>query len=106
MHGSKDMDQVSHRNASAPTFPRNRNMTTIEVFDARNRWSELVERAFRGEKIVITRRGQVVARLMPPRADAQGQARALAARIRLNRVKHQAANTGILTRQMIEDGRR
>ena len=60
-------------------------MTTVGIFEAKNRLSELVERAARGEEIVITRRGEQ-ARLMPPQApDAQGQARTLAARIRQSR---------------------
>ena len=41
-------------------------MTTVGIFEAKNRLSELVERALRGEEIVITRRGEQVARLMPP----------------------------------------
>jgi prevent-host-death family protein len=58
--------------------------TTAGIFEAKNRLSELVERAARGEHITITRRGEAVARLMPPEAaDKQDQARKLAARISL-----------------------
>jgi antitoxin (DNA-binding transcriptional repressor) of toxin-antitoxin stability system len=50
-----------------------------------------------GEAIVITRRGEQVARLMPPRAsDALGAARDLAVRIRTNRASF--GRTGIGTR--------
>ena len=81
-------------------------MTTVGIFEAKNRLSELVERAARGEEIVITRRGEQVARLMPPRApDAPGQARALAARIRKSRAGH-ALGGGVSIRDMIEEGRR
>lgn len=81
-------------------------MTTVGIFEAKNRLSELVERAARGEEIVITRRGEQVARLMPPRApDAPGQARALAARIRKSRAG-QALGGGISIRDMIDEGRR
>ncbi len=81
-------------------------MTTVGIFEAKNRLSELVERAARGEEIVITRRGEQVARLMPPRApDAPGQARALAARIRRSRAG-QALGGGVSIRDMIEEGRR
>ena len=81
-------------------------MTTVGIFEAKNRLSELVERAARGEVIVITRRGEQVARLMPPQApDAVGQARALAARIRASRAGHSSSG-GVSIREMIEDGRR
>ena len=81
-------------------------MTEIGIFEAKNRLSELIERAARGEEIVITRRGAQVARLMPPLApDAKGQARTLAARIRLSRAGH-ALGGGVSVREMIEDGRR
>ena len=81
-------------------------MTTVGIFEAKNRLSELVDRAARGEEIVITRRGEQVARLMPPRApDAPGQARALAARIRRSRAG-QGLGGGVSIRDMIEEGRR
>lgn len=38
---------------------------TIGVFDAKARFSELVERAERGEEIVVTRHGRPVARVAP-----------------------------------------
>ena len=37
-------------------------MTSVGIFEAKNRLSELVARAARGEEIVITRRGEQVAR--------------------------------------------
>ena len=81
-------------------------MTTVGIFEAKNRLSELVERAARGEEIVITRRGEQVARLMPPLApDALGDARALAARIRKSRAGR-ALGGGVSIRDMIEEGRR
>jgi prevent-host-death family protein len=81
-------------------------MTTVGIFEAKNRLSELVERAARGEEIVITRRGEQVARLMPPQApDAAGLAQTLAARIRLRRAR-QALGGGVSIRDLIEDGRR
>ena len=81
-------------------------MTNVGIFEAKNRLSELVERAARGEEIVITRRGEQVARLMPPRTpDALGQARTLAARIRQSRIG-QGVASGVSIRDMIEEGRR
>ena len=81
-------------------------MTNVGIFEAKNRLSELVERAARGEEIVITRRGEQVARLMPPRTpDALGQARTLAARIRQSRTG-QGMGGGVSIKDMIEEGRR
>lgn len=81
-------------------------MTNVGIFEAKNRLSELVERAARGEEIVITRRGEQVARLMPPRTpDACGQARILTTRIRQSRIG-QGTGGEISIRDMIEEGRR
>lgn len=81
-------------------------MATVGIFEAKNRLSELVERAAGGEVIVITRRGEQVARLMPPEAqNEQGRAQALAARIRRSRVGH-TLGAGVSLREMIEEGRR
>jgi prevent-host-death family protein len=38
---------------------------TVGVFEAKNKLSELLDRAERGEEIVITRNGKPVARLRP-----------------------------------------
>jgi prevent-host-death family protein len=40
-------------------------MSEVGLFDAKNRLSELVDRAERGEETVITRRGKAVAKLVP-----------------------------------------
>ena len=81
-------------------------MTTVGIFEAKNRLSELVERAARGEEIVITRRGEHVARLMPPQVqDEAGRARTLVARIRRSRTG-QPLGEGATIGEMIQDGRR
>jgi prevent-host-death family protein len=58
-------------------------MTEIGAFEAKNRLSELLARAERGEETVITRRGKPVAKLMPiaPTHDVD-KAREAARRIR------------------------
>jgi len=81
-------------------------MTTVGIFEAKNRLSELIARAARGEEIVITRRGEHVARLLPPQAlDTSAKARSLAARIRKSRTG-QALGAGVSIRDMIDEGRR
>jgi len=60
-------------------------MDQIGSFDAKNRLSSLLERAERGEEIVITRRGRPVAKLMPSNDAAshdRAAAHAAAARLR------------------------
>ncbi len=87
------------------TYPGNL-VTSIGIFEAKNRLSELVDRASRGEEIVITRRGQEVARLMPPPAiDAAEQAQRLAARIRQSRAGKPLA-IEVPMRDLIDEGRR
>ena len=39
-------------------------MDEVGLFEAKNKFSELVDRAERGEEIVITRRGRAVAKLV------------------------------------------
>ena len=58
-------------------------MSEIGAFDAKNRLSELLTRAERGEEITITRRGKPVAKLGPiPDAYSVEGARSAMARIR------------------------
>jgi prevent-host-death family protein len=42
-------------------------MREVGAFEAKNKLSELLDLAERGEEIVITRRGREVARLVPPK---------------------------------------
>ena len=42
-------------------------MEKVQLFEAKARLSELVDRAEAGREIVITRRGRAVARLVPAR---------------------------------------
>ena len=59
----------------------------IGAFEAKNKLSELLHRAERGEEIVITRRGRPVARLVPALTNEERRGRALEAvkRIRARR---------------------
>jgi prevent-host-death family protein len=58
-------------------------MTEIDSLDAKNRFSDLLAKAERGEEIVITRRGRPVARLVPFAAPRDvDQLRAAMTRIR------------------------
>lgn len=46
-------------------------MKTVPVFEAKNRFSELIAAAERGDEVAITRRGVAVARLVAISLDAQ-----------------------------------
>ena len=82
-------------------------MNTVALFDAKNRFSELIDRASKGEEIVITRRGLAVARLVGPKVeDPESQVRALAERIRRTRLGHDLGGAGASIRAMGEEGRR
>ena len=47
-------------------------MDTVSVYDAKSRLSELVDRAESGRSTTITKRGRVVARIVPARAPRAG----------------------------------
>ena len=66
-------------------------MKEVGAFEAKNKLSELLDLAERGEEVVITRHGKEVARLVPPRgAINRSEARAAMQHLRerANREKH------------------
>ncbi|HVY13335.1 MAG TPA: type II toxin-antitoxin system prevent-host-death family antitoxin [Alphaproteobacteria bacterium] len=75
----------------------------IGSFDAKNKLSELIERAGKGEEITITRRGQPVARLLPPES-ASSQSPKLAASRILDRAR--GAALGNIALHSLIGGRR
>ena len=79
-------------------------MKTIGLFEAKQKLSELVERAGEGERIGITRRGKLAALLVPARQDVSlKQAFADIERIR-GRAK--PLTKGVTIKHLIEEGRR
>jgi prevent-host-death family protein len=80
-------------------------MNDVALFDAKNRLSELIHRVEAGEEFAITRRGKVVARLMPPAPIEAGQrARDAIAGLRASR---QGVSLGRLnSRDLAREGRR
>lgn len=58
-------------------------MREVGAFEAKNKLSELLDLAARGEEIIITRHGKEVARLVPPKGTAnRDEARAAMERLR------------------------
>lgn len=64
---------------------------TVGAFEAKTHFSELLERAEKGEEILITRRGKTVAKLGPAPAKPNVEA----ARAALARIRARAKKTGI-----------
>jgi prevent-host-death family protein len=80
-------------------------MTEIALFEAKNRFSELIDRVQKGEVIVITRRGKVVAQLAPPEG-LGATTRAQDAIARLRATRQGVSLRGLKSRDLISEGRR
>jgi prevent-host-death family protein len=70
-------------------------MPTYGAFEAKNRFSELLDRVERGEEVVITRRGKPVARLVPQTDHAGEEARRRDALERLRRTREMLKSRGV-----------
>ena len=78
-------------------------MREIGAFEAKTRLGQLLDRVEAGEEVAITRRGKVVARIVPP-AGAADPDRARAASIRQRRPG--VTLDGLSVRNLIDQGRR
>lgn len=80
-------------------------MNEVALFEAKNRLSQLIHRVEAGEEIAITRRGKVVARLVPPATEPAGQrARDAIAALKVSR--QDVSLNGLKSHDLIRDGRR
>ena len=79
-------------------------MKTIGLFEAKQKLSELVERASEGEQIGITRRGKLAAVLSPVRNDVT--MKEAFARIEQIRKRVKPLPKGMTIKDLIEEGRR
>ena len=77
-------------------------MRKIGLFEAKQKLSELVDRAERGERIGITRRGKLSAVIGPVRGEANLQQ--LFERLETIRARARKKKS-VSTRQLIEEGR-
>jgi prevent-host-death family protein len=80
-------------------------MQCVGLFQAKNELSALVERVSKGEEIMITRRGQKVAMLVPANRHSRRTPRDVVANIREAR-KGARLPEGYTLRQLVEEGRR
>lgn len=78
--------------------------TAIGAFEAKNRFSELLERVGRGAEITITKHDRPVARLVPATAELKARRRQAAKDLQALRQRYSLK--GISARTLIEEGRR
>jgi len=83
-------------------------MRTVGIFEAKQKLSELVERASRGERIRITRRGKVAAEIGPAQSEEQDLAeiKEIFANIEKIRRRAKPLPRGVTVKDLIEEGRR
>lgn len=80
-------------------------MTSVALFEAKNRLSELIDRVQAGEEFLITRRGKVVARLALPESVGVAQ-RAIDAVAGLRASRKGVSLGRLKSRGLITEGRR
>lgn len=78
-------------------------MDRMGAFEAKNRLGELLERAAKGESIVITKRGQPVAVLGPVPASRPRDKRAVIAAI--EKFRQGKTLGGLSIRELVDQGR-
>ena len=82
-------------------------MERIGIYDARAKFSELIERAASGEEVVITRHGKPIAKLVAAGVSAVGASRGKARAVkRIERLREELDIRGVNIRRLIEKGRR
>jgi prevent-host-death family protein len=84
-------------------------VTTFGAFEAKKKFSELLERVSRGEEITITRHEKPIARLVPVQGSSFGEIGEAFRQMEeiLRRTRRKSAPRVKLTyRQLIEEGRR
>jgi prevent-host-death family protein len=83
-------------------------MRSIAVFEAKNKFSELLTAVEHGEEITITRHGYPVARMVSASTPSQGEQgqreRVSSAMARLRALRH-GSSLGCTLAEAIEDGR-
>jgi prevent-host-death family protein len=82
-------------------------MTTVGTFEAKTHLTRLLGRVARGERILITNRGQPVAMLVPPEPEARDDlAKVVREMLSARDGGGPTLGKGLSARQMREEGRR
>jgi prevent-host-death family protein len=78
--------------------------TTLGAFEAKNKFSELLERVGRGAEFTITKHDRPVARLVPASVPALKERKKAAAELRA--MSERYSLKGLSVRALIDEGRR
>ena len=82
-------------------------MERIGIYDARAKFSELIERAAGGEEVVITRRGKPIVKLVAAESGRGTVVRRKAVAVkRIERMREEFDIRGVNIRKLIEEGRK
>jgi prevent-host-death family protein len=80
-------------------------MTSVGSYEAKTHLPELLERVAKGEKIMITKRGQPIAMLVPPVVEEKRDVRAVIKKMKELRRGNVLAKD-LSVRELIDEGRR
>lgn len=80
-------------------------MREVGAFEAKSKLGQLLDWVEAGEEIIITRRGKVVAKLVPPRSGRANEEQARAAVRRIREMRHGVTLGDIRIKDLIAEGR-
>jgi antitoxin (DNA-binding transcriptional repressor) of toxin-antitoxin stability system len=81
-------------------------MTTMGFYEARTRFSELLDLVGKGKKVLITRRGKPAALLAPPPPEEARDVRQVIEEFKAYSKRQGRSLGGISARELIDEGRR
>jgi len=79
-------------------------MAEISAYQAKTHFSQLLARAEKGERVVITKHGRAVAQILPMEAEGRMSRDEAIRRLRAFRDRHRLE--GITVRELIDEGRK
>ncbi|MFM7749546.1 MAG: type II toxin-antitoxin system Phd/YefM family antitoxin [Opitutaceae bacterium] len=77
---------------------------SVGAFEAKNRFSDLIDRVARGTEVTITKHDRPVAKLVPPGHQSNEGRRHAVADLRAMRARYRLK--GVTVRELIDEGRR
>jgi prevent-host-death family protein len=80
-------------------------MREIGAFEAKNKFGQLLDWVEAGDEVVITRRGKVVARLVPPAEAGIDRQAAIAAAARIRARRRGVTLGGLKIKDLVIEGR-
>jgi len=80
-------------------------MREVGAFEAKSKLGQLLDWVEAGEEVIITRRGKVVAKLVPPRSDRADEEQARAAVMRIRDMRRGVTLGDIRIKDLIGEGR-